>query len=121
VPRFARRLGLIIVGRLRWRAEDADKRFRITYAVRAFNSNSPQPTLLGSAPVDIEARSASPFPHHEFGLYPAQFLSHLIIKLSGYGTYVADVLLDDKVIASEPFAVFPDEQLRQVQPSGQRT
>ena len=97
-------IGVVIVGRLQWRAEDADKQFRITYAVRAFNSQSPQPTLLDSAPVTVEAEP-SPYPHHESGFYPAQILSHLIVRLTGYGSYVADVLLDGTVIASEPFAV----------------
>jgi hypothetical protein len=101
-------IGVVIVGRLHWRAEDADKQFRITYAVRAFNSQSPQPTLLDSAPVTVEAEP-SPYPHHESGFYPAQILSHLIVRLTGYGSYVADVLLDGTVIASEPFAVIPPD------------
>lgn len=100
-------IGVVIVGRLQWRAEDADKQFRITYAVRAFNSQSPQPTLLDSAPVTVEPGQPSPYPHHESGFYPAQILSHLIVRLTGYGSYVADVLLDGTVIASEPFAVIP--------------
>jgi hypothetical protein len=101
-------IGVVIVGRLQWRAEDAGKQFRITYAVRASNSQSPQPTLLDSAPFTGEAEP-SPYPHHESGFYPAQILSHLIVRLTGYGSYVAEVLLDGTVIASEPFAVIPPD------------
>jgi hypothetical protein len=38
---------LWIVGRIHWRSEDTDRKFRITYAVRAFNDNSEQPRSLG--------------------------------------------------------------------------
>lgn len=106
---FPADIALGIVGRLRWRAEDQSKKFRLTYAVRAWNPASPQPTLIKAfgGDIDLVAEQPSPFPHHESGLMPAQFAAGLHIRVTGYGTVVVDVLLDDAAIASEPFAVIP--------------
>lgn len=100
---------LWIVGRIHWRSEDTDRKFRIKYSVRAFNDNSEQPSLVGSYPVTIEAGQPSPFPHHSSGLMPAQFASYLDMTIPAFGTYVVDVLLDGMAIASAPFALVPPD------------
>jgi hypothetical protein len=104
---FPANILLFIVGRLQWSTDDRDKQFQLSYQVRAWQEAAEQPALLHSDPMMIGADQPSPFPHHESGLMPAQFLSRLVIAVPRLGTFVVDVLLGDAVIASVPFAVLP--------------
>jgi hypothetical protein len=109
---FPATIRLWVVGRLQWREEDKGKQFHVSYAVRAWKATAAQPALGDDAfTPDVSAEQPSPYPHHEASLLPAQFLSPLTITLPGYGTYVVEVLLDDEVIASAPFAVLPPQGL----------